>query len=110
MRGVLRLVPVDPAGHDHAHRRLGLLHDPRLHRRGVRAQDDLAGQIDDDRVPDIPRRVIARDVEQVEVVVPVSTSGPKTVWNPSRAKISLTSSIICETGCDVPTTAAGPAA
>ena len=69
VRGVLRLVAVDAAGHDHAHRRLRLLHDPRLHGRGVGAQHDLAGQIDVDRVPDIARRVIARDVEQVEVVV-----------------------------------------
>ena len=69
VRRVLRLVAVDAAGHDHAHRRRRLLHDARLHRRGVRAQHDLAGQIDVDRVPDVARRVVARDVEQIEVVV-----------------------------------------
>ena len=67
--GVLRFEAVGAAGHDDAHRRLRLFHDARLHRRGVRAQDDLPGQIDVDRVPDVARRVVARDVEHVEVVV-----------------------------------------
>src|SRR5918995_5144249 len=35
----------------------------------MRAQHDLAGQIDVDRVPDVARRVIARDVQEIEVVV-----------------------------------------
>ena len=35
----------------------------------MRAQHDLAGQIDVDRVPDVARRVIAGNVQEVEVVV-----------------------------------------
>jgi hypothetical protein len=43
----------------------------------MRAQHDLAGQIDVDRVPDVARRVIARDVQEIEVVVSSLDFGTK---------------------------------
>ena len=96
MRGVRRLVAVAAPRHDDAHRRLLLQHRPRLHRRGVRAQDDLVLAVGStiEGVPDVARRVVGRDVEHIEVVAcAFSTSGPSTVWKPIMPKISLISRI-----------------
>ena len=72
---VRRFVPVAAPGDDHADRRLALLHDPHLHRRGVRTAKDGARRIvaerirDPKRVPFLASGVARRDVERFEVVV-----------------------------------------
>ena len=61
------VAPVDPAGHDEAHGRPLRLHRPDLHGRGVRPQQRVLAQVE--RVLHVARRMIARDVEGLEVVV-----------------------------------------
>ena len=66
VRGVV-VAPVGAAGDDDVQRRRAELHRAHLHRRGVRAQDDVVGDVE--RVALQPRRVLRRVVERVEVVV-----------------------------------------
>src|SRR3954466_7660415 len=69
LRRVRRVVvaPVGAAGDDDVDRRGLQLHRAHLHRRGVRAQHDVVGQVE--RVRLEPRRVVLGEVEGVEVVV-----------------------------------------
>ena len=67
VRGVRRVGPVHAARHDDVDRRLLRLHRAHLHRRGVRAQQHVLGQVEG--VLRRPRRVLRRVVERGEVVV-----------------------------------------
>ena len=69
VRRVGRVGAVDAAGHDDVDRRLGDLHRAHLHRRGVRAQQHVLGEVEG--VLRQPRRVLGRVVERGEVVVVV---------------------------------------
>jgi hypothetical protein len=61
---------VDAAGHHGVDRRRRVGHQPDLHRRRVRAEQDRLGiaEVDVEGVPHPPRRVAGRDVERLEVV------------------------------------------
>src|SRR3954454_12415784 len=61
------VAPVRASGDDDVQRRRVQLHDARLHRRGVRAQDDVVGHVEG--VGLLAGRVLRRVVERVEVVV-----------------------------------------
>ncbi len=67
--GVHLVGAVDPPGGDDADGRLLLLHHAHLHRRGLRAQQDVVGDIE--RVLRVARRVVLRHVQGLEVVVVV---------------------------------------
>ena len=71
-RGVRRIIgiaPIDTTGGNHANRRvrLVLLHRARLHGRGLRAQQDVLGDVE--RILHITRRVVLRQVQRLEVIV-----------------------------------------
>ena len=71
VRGVAVLVSVRLAGDDDPHRRPDLLHHTRLHGRGVGAQQNLARPdlvTDVEGIPHVPRGVVRRDVQQLEVI------------------------------------------
>ena len=67
MGGVDRLPAVDLAGHDDPDGRPALLHDPDLHGRGMRPEEQFLAEIE--RVPVIPGGVMGREVEGLEIVV-----------------------------------------
>jgi hypothetical protein len=72
--GRVGVAAVDPARDDDVQRWRVLLHRADLHRRGVRAQDDVAGDVE--RVRAQPRGVRRVVVERVEVVVDGLDLGP----------------------------------
>ena len=67
---------IDHAGHDHADRRRGRVHDADLHRRRVRAQQQAPGtlfpggrrHVEVERVVQVHRRMVGGKVEREEVV------------------------------------------
>ena len=72
VRGVERIAAIHPPRHHQIHRRLVLLHVAGLHRRGVRAEQNLLGLVavlQIQRVHGEPGRVSLRKVECGEVVV-----------------------------------------
>ena len=70
VRRVGGVLPEHAPRHDRVDRRWLRLHHPDLHRRGVRAQHDAPGlaEVDVERVPHAPGRVLGRHVERGEVV------------------------------------------
>ena len=67
VRGVHIIGAVHTSGRDYTYRRLLLFHDPYLNRGGLRAKQNVVGDIKG--VLSVTRRVILRNVERLEVVV-----------------------------------------
>ena len=105
MRGVGGVGPVDATGHDDVDRRLLELHRAHLHRRRVRAQQHVLGEVEG--VLRRPRRVLGRVVERGEVVVLVLDLGALETEKPSPTKMSSIRRRICETRCRWPTGTGG---
>ena len=74
MARVDRIAAIAFPGRDDRDRRSVLLHRANLHRRGVRSQQHRVGQ--PERVEAFARRMIARNVERVEVIVSRFRLGP----------------------------------
>ncbi len=64
--GDVGIATVDGAGSDDPHRRRLLEHGADLHRRGVGPQHDIVGDVEG--VLHVAGRMVARDVERLEVV------------------------------------------
>ena len=87
MRRVRFVGAVHAAGADDADGRLARGHDARLHRRGVRAQNDVVVHIE--RILRVARGMVLGQVQQLEVVVIVARPrGPSTTSYPMPTKIS----------------------
>src|SRR6516165_6999930 len=77
--GLVAVAAVGAAGDDDADRRLLRQHRPDLHRRGMRAQQQLRAvglRIEKERVLHLPRRMAFREVELGEIVVVSLDIGP----------------------------------